>query len=106
MYPPEDGRVNWDGDMRVWWDGNPLLWPYLRSVTTRFQWQMDRCVAVIPEQPGPGSDSRILEYVDQIILQERMHELIRIEGYTNYPTPVDAPPIARLREMMASHFGR
>jgi hypothetical protein len=101
VYPPEDSRVNWDGDMRMWWDGNPL-WPYLRSVTTKIMWEKDRCVAVIPDQPGPGSEGRILEYVDQIINQERIHELIRIEGYTGNPTPVDAPPLARLREMMAS----
>lgn len=101
VYPPENRRVNWDGDMRLWWTDNQL-WPYLRSVTTHIKWDKDRCVAVIPDQPGPGNEARIQEYVHQIINVGRMHSLVRIEGYTNNPTPVDAPPLARLREMMGT----
>lgn len=100
VYPPDNKRVNWDGDMRQVWNGN-VLWPYLRSVTTVLMWEKDQCVAVIPDKPGPLGEALIQEYVDQILKIENTPDLIRIEGYTGNPTPVNAPPVTRLREMMA-----
>lgn len=100
LYPPENKRVNWDGDKRMWWDGN-VLWPYLRQVSKPIMWEKDRCVAAIPDKPGPEGEARIQNYL-KTIQKERMHELIRIESYTGNPTPVDAPPLERLREMLST----
>jgi hypothetical protein len=97
-YPPDNKRVNWNKDMRHLWD-HPL-WPYLREVSTKVMWEIDKCVAAFSEKPGPGGEERLKEYLKQT--EERLHSLIRIEGYTGNPTPVDAPPQDRLREMLGT----
>ena len=99
LYPPENNRTNWDGDMRFIWDGNPL-WLYLRSISYRVIWNRDECVIGIAKEPGPkGVQS--LESIGRQLLSDTMNELVRIESYTGNPTPVNATPYERLREILS-----
>ena len=98
-------KTNWDGDNRHLWE-HPL-WPYLRDVTTPIIWDKDDCIAGIPSRSGKSGEERLKEYFAMAKGRQDAPEWdnegykLRIESYTANPTPVDAPPQDRLREMLA-----
>jgi hypothetical protein len=98
-FPPENNRTDWNGDLRFIWNGN-VLWPYLRRVSYTSQWDRDECVVAIAKEPGAKGVQQ-LEHYSQQLLADRMHELVRIESYSGRPTPVNATPTQRLREVLA-----
>jgi GDP-fucose protein O-fucosyltransferase len=98
-FPPENNRTDWNGDLRFIWNGN-VLWPYMRRVSYTSRWDRDECVVAIAKEPGPKGVQQ-LEHYSQQLLADRMHELVRIESYTGRPTPVNATPTQRLREVLA-----
>ena len=98
-------RTNWDGDPRHCWD--LPLWPFIRDVTQHVNWMQHECVAGIPDQPGQAGMQRMKQYWDMATNSKPILEddwKIRVEGYTANPTPVDAPPQDRLREMIAQRI--
>ena len=96
-WPPQNNRTNWDSDKRS--RGFPL-WDWLRNVTTNPIWFFDDCVVALPNTTGPEGHGRMLEYI-QPIKQESIPNHIRMKQYDHRPTPVDASPKDRLREMLA-----
>jgi hypothetical protein len=102
-FPPEQNRTDWNGDLRFVWDGN-VLWPYLRRVSYTSRWERDECVVAIAKEPGPKGVQQLERYSHQL-LADRMHELVRIESYSGRPTPVNATPTQRLREVLAQRKG-
>jgi hypothetical protein len=94
-YPP-DNRTVWDGE-----GVNPLLL-WMQSVSATPVWNYDECVVVFPAHPGPEGDEflqRLNETLAKILSEKPAGE--RIFSYQGAPTPVDAPPEQRLRELIA-----
>jgi GDP-fucose protein O-fucosyltransferase len=101
-FPPENNRTDWNGDLRGIRDGN--LFPYLRRASYTSRWDRDACVVAIAKEPGPKGVQQLEQYTQQL-LADRMHKLVRMESYSGRPTPVNATPTQRLREVLALRDG-
>jgi hypothetical protein len=92
-FPPEN-RTNWEGHIR---DGNQF-WLWLRSVTQPPIWDFSRCTAAFAKEPGREGAERLQTIIDSLNVEKKPPT---VEEYINKPTPVDAPPAQRLKEMLA-----
>jgi hypothetical protein len=95
MFPLQN-RTNWDGIDK--WEKR-FLKSWLRNVTTNPIWDSDTCVVVFPSKAGPEAATKINETLSQV--WDHVPEHVRIGSYDGKPTPVNAPPLQRLREMIA-----
>lgn len=95
---PIDNRTDYDGMER---HGNQKkdLKTWMRSVTTNPIWDFDKCVVVFPAEPGKEAATKLNETLMQV--WDNVPQEERISSYNGKPTPVDAPPLQRLREMIA-----
>jgi hypothetical protein len=102
-YPPQN-KTNWNTAKRLKGLKSPL-WKWLRTVAETPSWNFEKCVAAFPNQPGPGGVKRMNRYFQQT--QDRVPAplRVRVKQYTGKPTPVDAPPEKRLREMISYREG-
>jgi hypothetical protein len=103
-FPPENNRTDWNGDLRIVRDGSNVLFPYLRRVSYTSRWDRDACVVAIAQEPGPKGVQQ-LEHYGQELLADQMHKFVRMESYSGRPTPVNATPTQRLREILALRSG-
>ena len=99
---PHENRTDWNIDERLKGLESPL-WKWLRTVAENPIWDFDKCVAAFPKQPGPGGVERMNRYFQQT--RDQMPAPLRIKQYTGKPTPVDAPPEKRLREVISRREG-
>ena len=79
------------------------MFPWLRSVTRTVDWDWGKCIAGFPKTPGPQGEHSlraVFENIKPDITNVGWQE--RARSYDNNPTPVDAPPEARMKEMMSS----
>ncbi|CAB9523678.1 GDP-fucose protein O-fucosyltransferase [Seminavis robusta] len=101
-FPPRN-QTNWDGKFHNYEMGKRGVFPWLRTVTKVLDWNMDKCLASFPKEPGPtGVASLKAAFADAKQIMEKIGAQKRINSYNNNPTPVDAPPEARIREMLAT----
>jgi hypothetical protein len=94
-FPPSN-RTNWDGPQR---SRGHRLWPYMRTVATNPIWFFDDCVVGIPDTIGTEGALRMVQHFHQT--KDKVPARDRIDSYRDNPTPVDAAPFKRLREMLA-----
>jgi GDP-fucose protein O-fucosyltransferase len=92
---PHMNRTNWDGPQR---SRGHQLWPYMRSVATNPIWAFDDCVVGLPDTIGTEGALRMVQHFHQT--QDKMAVRKRINSYTDNPTPVNAAPFKRLRELL------
>lgn len=100
----QTGQISYPPDNRPKWDGegvNPiLLW--MQSVSAAPIWNFDECVVAFPANPGAEGDEylqRLNATLASILADMPMGE--RILSFRGLPTPVDAKPESRLRELIA-----
>ncbi len=93
IYPPGN-RTQWDNHRL-----NPL-WNYLRKVTKSFEiWEPTQCVMAFPAE---GNDVRsVASLMHNILVGADGRPFPRPNDFQGAPTRVDAPPIERLREILA-----
>ena len=106
------------------------LWEWWRNVTTPLHWRYQQCVVAFPTpshnnnnnsnnnddewiSTTPADHDRVQAYLQQILqhddpaLKQRRNSsqlpawLLRVESYSGHPTPVNATPTERLRELLA-----
>ena len=101
-FPPEN-RTNWDGKFVNYEAGKKGVFPWLRTVTKTIDWDWEKCIAGFPKNPG-AEGARQLEAEFDIAKSKIQDTGLqkRIDSFTNNPTPVDAPPEARIRELLAT----
>ncbi len=90
-FPPNNETV-FNGNGR---NGRPH-WLWLRNATMPPIWFFDECVAAFPSIPGPKMSERMED------LRKTIDGKNHITEYFDNPTEVDAPPQARLREMLGT----
>ena len=90
-----DGRVRYPPHNRTLWDLKiQKLFPYIRTVATVPIWDPSQCVVGILSTAGPGSGASVRSHAPP------KNHRFRPEKYHNRPTPVDAPPADRLKELL------
>ena len=89
-FPPQN-RTAWDGHIRKSRD----FYNWLRNSTASPIWSFSKCVVAIPATPGKDAAAEAFD------LHKRMKPN-QMARYIDNPTPVDAPPLDRLNEMLAS----
>jgi len=88
---PPNNRTNWDGQQDI-----KVLKEWLREVTHTPLWKPSKCMATFPATTGPGD-------IDDLnnMLMKIKEEKKEVPMYLEKPTPVDAEPIDRMKEMRA-----
>lgn len=79
-------------------DGGGLVvdqefWMWIRNVTTKVHWDSNECVIGFPKRPGANGMKNMTKYKKQVNKQSSYQK------YNDNPTPVNASPKARLREI-------
>jgi hypothetical protein len=92
VFPPGNQTI-FEGHVR---DGQSF-WNWWRNVTNPPIWDFSRCVAGFAKKPGPGEANKLTKYQNEL---ENEIKKWTVEDYINNPTPVDAPPVNRLREIL------
>lgn len=101
-YPPEN-RTNWDGQFHNYEASRKGVFPWLRTVTKTINWDWEKCIAGFPKNPGTeGARQLQAEFDSAKASIERVGVQERIKSYINNPTPVDAPPTKRIKELLAT----
>lgn len=101
-YPPNN-RTKWDGKFLNYEAGKKGVFPWLRTVTKKVDWNWDQCLASFPAEAGPAAAQRLQDSLNKA--QEEIKNIpaqSRIQSYTNKPTPVDAPVEKRIQELLAT----
>jgi len=93
LKPPQN-QSNWKHRKHL-----DCLWDYLSKVGYVPEWNPNRCVAAIPASSGIAH-VRALESMMNDIMNSTLAPLPKPADFVNNPTPVDAPPIERLRELL------
>jgi hypothetical protein len=75
----------------------------MRTVATNPKWFFDDCVVAFPKDPALGGDQRLITYFN--MTRDNIPPGKRMASYYDNPTPVDAPPNQRLREMVGHRKG-
>jgi hypothetical protein len=87
---PPGNITQWDGHLRK----SRGFYTWLRNSTASPIWSFSECVVGIPEKPGKEAAAETYA----------LHQKMKPQGtqrYIDNPTPVDAPPLDRLNEMLA-----
>ena len=98
-FPPKN-KTNWDSDKKP--RGSPL-WQWMRTVATNPKWFFDDCLVAFPKDSSPGGDQRMYDYFNAT--QDGLSLRKRLLSYYDNPTPVDASPKDRLRELLGHREG-
>jgi hypothetical protein len=95
----QDGKVSFPPQNRTNWNEGWLkrMRDWLKTVTVQIKWRPEDCLAAFPSHP-------LQHHVES--LEKTMHELRRNpppgpERWLGHPTPVDAPVMDRLSEVLA-----
>lgn len=88
---PPGNRTNWDGQ-----DLKPFK-EYMRSVIHTPLWSPGSCLVAFPAS-GEAQD---VEHLHQMLYTIQSEGRMKYESFVNNPTPVDAPPMDRMREALA-----
>jgi len=94
-YPP-DNRTNWDGRIGVYGENDKRLWEWMRATAAMLDWTPD-CVVVFSSDSALNVLPSILNGILREGKQEGGPEDLKYRGN---PTPVNAPVMDRLREML------
>lgn len=90
---PPGNRTQWEGLLRQ----SPDFYLWLRNVTMAPKWDFSHCVAAFASEPGPKAASQMRSLAKTIDASQNF-----ISTYINNPTPVNATPQERLREMLGT----
>jgi hypothetical protein len=100
----QNGKVSFPPGNRTTWDGHHRTgkeyWHWLRNVTNPPIWDFSQCVAAFASEPGAANAERfrtIFRSTDINPPQGEPH----FKRFINNPTPVDAPPMDRIKETLA-----
>jgi hypothetical protein len=96
-FPPNNNTA-WDGLDR-WGGQKEELKLWTRSVTNNPIWFFDDCAVAFPAEPGKEAADRLRKTL-VTVWDESIQHGDRINSYNGKPTPVDAPPKNRFREMI------
>lgn len=96
---PPEGRTDWNA---VKTNEMDKLWGYLRKVGASPGWETTTCVAAIPSSPDPKHVEELVSMMDEIKSGKYGPIPDNMNDFEDKPTPVDAPAVERLREMMSS----
>jgi len=100
MKPPED-RVQFGGVGRKSQDLK-ILFQYLRNVGYVPEgWNPTNCFVAIPSSTDPAHADELQRTFDDIVNMKDGRKVPSHEDFIGKPTPVDAPMIERMREMLA-----
>mmetsp|Transcript_775 Transcript_775/g.1319 ORF Transcript_775/g.1319 Transcript_775/m.1319 type:complete len:544 (+) Transcript_775:274-1905(+) len=88
---PPGNRTNWDGQ-----DLKPFK-EYMRSVIYTPLWSPGSCLVAFPASGEPHD----VEHLQQMLNTIHTEGGTKYRSFENNPTPVDAPPIDRMREALA-----
>lgn len=95
-FPPDNATI-WNGHGRK----GRKYWLWLRNVTAAPIWSFDKCVVGFPAEAGPEG-VKSMETIRATIPEGGKNFMSEYDGN---PTKVDAPPEARLREMLGTRRG-
>ena len=98
VYPPKSGKDN-EMDWNLVEDDEPL-YEYLRTVGNDPNWSPYECALAIPSSTEPEAVEE-LKAALQSILDGSESSQPTLEEFNSNPTPVDAPMVERMREMIA-----
>ncbi len=102
----QTGQVSYPPNNRTFWFGRAdvkHVFAWMRTVSATPIWGYDDCVVAFPAQPGQEGDQflqRMNDTLTSIFMTDKSLQE-RIDGYVGNPTPVDAPPEQRLRELVS-----
>jgi hypothetical protein len=97
LKPPSD-KVDWNGDGDM-----SQLFEYLEKVALTPAWDFDTCIAAFPKNVEDGTDeanTNLNKMMSGIVRRTDGRPKPRPQSFQGKPTPVDAPPVERLREIM------
>ena len=98
IHPPKN-KTNWHGIGTYHSQDFKELAGFLREAGISSTWDYSKCIVAFPQKTGPGTSNH-LEGMLQDILNDG-NDASRKRSYDKNPTPVDASPRDRMREMLA-----
>ncbi len=98
MHPPQN-KTDWHGIGTYHSQTFKELASFLREAGISSTWDYSECIVAFPKRTGPGTSNE-LEGMLQDILNDGDRQA-RMRSYDGNPTPVDASPRDRMREMLA-----
>lgn len=98
MHPPQN-KTDWHGIGTYHSQDFKELAGFLREAGISSTWDYSKCIVTFPQKTGPGTSNH-LEGMLQDILNDG-NDVDRERSYDRNPTPVDASPRDRMREMLA-----
>ena len=98
MHPPQN-KTDWHGIGTYHSQTFKELASFLREAGISSTWDYSECIVAFPKRTGPGTSNE-LEGLLQDILNDGDRQA-RMRSYDGNPTPVDASPRDRMREMLA-----
>ena len=98
IHPPKN-KTDWHGIGTYHSQDFKELAGFLREAGISSTWDYSKCIVAFPQKTGPGTSNH-LEGMLQDILNDG-NDASRKRSYDKNPTPVDASPRDRMREMLA-----
>lgn len=95
---PPSGKLDWNGDGDI-----SHLFDYLEQVALTPAWDFDTCIASFPKNIEGGTVEANLglnKIMSGIVRRSDGRPKPSPQSFQGKPTPVDAPPVERLREVM------
>jgi len=99
MHPPQN-RTDWHGIGSYHSETFKEFAGFLRQAGISSTWDFGECIVAFPKQTGSGTANE-LKGILQDILNEGGGGAARERSYDGNPTPVDASPRDRMREMLS-----
>lgn len=100
-FPPQN-ITNWDGRLHNYEAGKKGVFPWLRKVTRSLDWDWGKCIAGFPKTPGAEGTASLKAVFGKSQDITAIDVNARIQSFNGNPTPVDAPPEARMKELLSS----
>ena len=96
-----DGDLIYPPNNQTKWDNERLspLWDYIRGVSKSFEWKPFECILAFPARGN--NISSMASLMNDLLVGKDGRPFPHYSEFQGKPTRVDAPPIERLREILA-----
>ena len=98
MHPPQN-KTDWHGIGTYHSQDFKELAGFLREAGVSSTWDYSQCIVTFPQKTGPGTSNHLKGMLQDILNDG--NDVDRERSYDRNPTPVDASPRDRMREMLA-----
>eukprot|EP00986_Skeletonema_menzelii_P008974 scaffold3935_cov142-Skeletonema_menzelii.AAC.5 len=102
LYPPQK-RMSWGYGTP---DGVKPLFEYLRKIGNTPHWSPYDCALAIPSSTEPDAVEELKTTLQSILDGSNGKHMPTLDEFNSNPTPVDAPMVERMREMISDKLGK